>query len=134
MLGSGNIPCGKREREAGRLGGHAEGDVKRRCGEANGNCTVELDSHVTWKTTPVTFDTFLYLLELLHQRRVAGARKPWLKVADIPNDAEIPPDVAMRVIEVSTRTKFGHPDRYQDRVSNLASPPCDRVFQLGVST
>jgi hypothetical protein len=59
----------------------------------------------------------LYLLELLHQRRLAGARRPWLKVADIPSDAEIPPDVAKSVVEVLTQTKFGHPDRYQDRVS-----------------
>ena len=43
LLGSGNTTCGKRKREAGRLGGRlggsAEGDAKRRCGEANGKCS-----------------------------------------------------------------------------------------------
>ena len=90
---------------------------KKRFGATNGNCALELDRYVTWKPTPVLFETFLFLLGLMHRRRLAGAQRPWLKVSDIPVSAAIPIETAEHVIEVMTESKFGHPDRFQDNVS-----------------
>ena len=116
-LSSGNKQRGKCKRDAGSAGGSACGDAKRRCGVTNGSCTLELDRHVTWKATPVTFEVFLKLLARLHERRLASAPRPWLSPKDLPADADIPADVVQHVIEVMTGSKFGHPDRYEDRVS-----------------
>ena len=111
----GNRDCGKRKRDAGRAGGIACGPTKRRCGVKNGRCKLDLDRCATWKPMPILFESFLRLLGLLHQRRMAAAPRPWLKATS--PDMKIPADMVPSVVEVLTESKFGHPDRFQDRVS-----------------
>ena len=76
----------------------------------------------------------------MHQRRQRKAPRPWLSVRDISRKADVPDDVAAHVVEVMTKSKFGHLDRYQDFVSReiLASmrraDTTDRSVAVSIAT
>ena len=53
------------------------------------------------------------------KRRLAKAPRPWLRVEDVPKNAGIPDEEQAKVVDLMCNTKFGHPDRYKDRVSIL---------------
>jgi hypothetical protein len=101
----------------GMHGGLATGDYKKRHGVENGMTKVDLQRYQTWKSIHTRFDVFLKLLDILHKRRLARAPKPWLREQDVPKNAGIPDEEQATVVDLMCKTKFGHPDRYMDRVS-----------------
>ena len=110
---------GKAKRDAGRKGGRAgKGESKARMGIQNGNTSLDQDRHATWRVIDVPFEVFAELLELLHHNRLAKKSKPWLRFERLPKHIceKGYEDLAV-VLELLNGTKFGHPDRYMDRVS-----------------
>ena len=64
------------------------------------------------------FEVFAELLELLHRNRIANKPRPWLRMEALPKHIceKGCEDLAV-VLDLLNNTKFGHPDRYMDRVS-----------------
>lgn len=106
----------KAGRAGGLLGGLKSGACKARVGPDNGRFQPVRNKFRTWKLSGVTFAQFRYLLQHLHLRRQQGARKPYLRKHELPSKIRLAHDIDA-ALKLMNGTKFGHPDRFADRVS-----------------
>ena len=93
-----------------------EGQTKARMGRDNGNCKRDPEDCHTWQPLDVSFEAFGEMLARLHDGRLRGHVRPWLRRAHLPASVSGARD-ADRVIQLMNDTTFGHPDRYLDAVS-----------------
>ena len=116
--GSGNTVKGPQKRAAGRVGGGATGESKARKGMTNGQCTLDLKRHQTWRVLDVPLEVFSELLSTIHEKRLAKATQPFLREEKLPPHIRDAGYSDLReVLQLMNTTTFGHPDRFMDRVS-----------------
>ena len=99
-------------------GNRIVGNPKRRFDSENGRSKAQPSNFRTWRSLDVTFDMFRTMLALLHRGREQGLPRPWLRKGMLPahwgrmQSRDL--DVAILLMN---KTRFCHPDRYEDRVS-----------------
>lgn len=129
----------RRLRKGGRLGGSASGACKARTGPQNARFRARRGKFRTWRPSAVTFAMFQVLLARLHKAREQHKSKPFLRLGCLPSWITVAPDID-KVMRIMNGTRFGHPDRFKDRVSkeirsavvHLGEPSAQAAVCIGV--